>query len=52
MKETKIYEIVDSRTHDVLNVFRRPIYIRIKKVIWNEYLEKIKKAKEEGRNIK
>jgi len=49
---TKIYEIVDANNVDwdkyqeVLNVFRQPIYVRIKNV------EKIKKAKKEGRNIK
>jgi len=49
---TRIYEIVDAKTKEVLNVFRQPIYVRIKNVEWNEYVEKIKKAKKEGRNIK
>jgi len=52
LKMTKIYEIIDTNTKEVLNVFRQPIYIRIKKVDWEEYIERIKKAKEEGRNIK
>lgn len=52
MTQTKIYEIVDTNTKEVLNVFRQPIYIRIKKVKWKEYLERVKKALKEGRNIK
>jgi len=49
---TKIYEIVDANNQEVLNVFRQPIYVRIKNVDWDKYVEKIKKAKKEGRNIK